>query len=330
MSSSASNSEIKMETYTTKSPVLFIIFNRPDTTVQVFEAIRKAKPMRLYIAADGPRSHKLGEVEVCGRTRKITEKIDWECEIFTLFRDTNLGCKNAVSAAIDWFFVNENQGVILEDDCLPNSDFFYFCDVMLEKYKEDTRIRHIGGSNLQQGEIWGDAAYYFSNLTHVWGWASWRRVWNDYDKDLKNYNASEIKTQLPNVFSEPLVVESWCAIFEELKQGKIDTWDYQYALINLLKNGLSVIPNANLISNIGFNQDATHTFDENNPYANLPLQSLDKPLKFRSIFVPNKQADFRTLSHDFSIEIRRKAIAKDQILRRRVKRYLRNIFKSGR
>lgn len=316
-----------MENYITKSPVLFIIFNRPGSTQTVFDSIRAVKPKRLYVAADGPRIDKPGENLVCEQTRDIIKQVDWDCEVFTLFRQSNMGCKDAVSSAIDWLFANEEQGIILEDDCLPNPDFFYFCDTMLEKYKNNTRIRHIGGSNLQFGKVWGEASYYFSNLTHVWGWASWRRVWNDYDKDLKGYDEKEVKTKLSELFEEPLIAETWLRIFNELRQGQYNTWDYQYALINMFKGGLSVIPNVNLISNIGFNASGTHTFDGDNPYADIALQNLPRPLQFASEAVVSKQADYATLYNDFALESRFRQIKKDQTLRRRFKRFFKNLFK---
>jgi hypothetical protein len=170
-----------------------MIFRRPDFTSRVFEQIRNVRPARLYIAADGPRSGREGEQQLCIETRAIIEQIDWDCELKTLFREKNLGCKMAISSAIDWFFEQEEEGIILEDDCLPNQSFFRFCDTMLEKYRNDDRIRHISGCNLQHGKKWGTASYYFSNLTHAWGWANWRRVWKDYDRDLKLYDTKDVK-----------------------------------------------------------------------------------------------------------------------------------------
>ena len=163
--------------YQTKSAVLFVVFNRPDTTKRVFEAIRLAKPKRLYITTDGPRPNMPDDVQLCKQTREIVSVVDWDCEVKTLFREENAGCKNGVSAAINWFFDHEEEGIILEDDCLPANSFFKFCDTLLEKYRYDTRVRHITGCNLQFGKKWGDASYYFSNLTNGWGWASWRRAW---------------------------------------------------------------------------------------------------------------------------------------------------------
>lgn len=306
----------------TKSAVLFIIFNRPDTTKSVFNQIRKARPPRLYIAADGPRDTRPNEAELCAQTRAIVNEVDWDCQVKTLFKDVNAGCKNGVSSAIDWFFSCEEEGIILEDDCLPADSFFGYCDILLEKYRLDTRIRHIGGCNLQAGKIWGDASYYFSNLTHVWGWASWRRVWNDYDKTLSRYDENIIGPVLSNIFEEPLIVDSWKQIFKDVKAGLIDTWDYQLALTNFFNNSLSIIPNVNLISNIGFGNNATHTTHANSPEANIPLSELHNIIHPQYI-TPQKQADYATLSREFNVVSRKK----DQTLRRKFKRWIKAPFK---
>lgn len=165
-------------------PVLFLIFNRPDTTRKVFAEIRRAKPARLYIAADGPRKERTTDIALCEQTRDIINEIDWPCQSYTLYRKENLGCKLAVSSAINWFFEREESGIILEDDCLPHPTFFKFCEIMLERYKDDTRVMHIGGSNFQEGMIRGDGDYYYSKWTPVWGWASWRRAWKNYDVNM--------------------------------------------------------------------------------------------------------------------------------------------------
>ena len=159
--------EFKLET-----PVLFLVFNRPDTTAQVFEAIRQAKPPRLYVASDGAREDKEGELEKVKQVREIVSQVDWNCEVKTLFRDKNLGCKIAVSSAIDWFFEQEEMGIILEDDCLPHPTFFRFCQELLERYRDDERIGMISGNNFQFGRKCTDYSYYFSMYSHIWGWAS--------------------------------------------------------------------------------------------------------------------------------------------------------------
>lgn len=293
-----------MNNYNTKSPILFLIFNRPDVTELVFEEIRKSRPSKLYVAADGPRKDR-DEEELCNETRNIIKKIDWDCEVKTLFRDQNLGCKYAVSSAIDWFFENEEEGIVLEDDCLPTSDFFVFCDTMLEKYRYDTRIRHIGGTNLQMGQKRGNESYYFSNLSHVWGWASWRRAWNDYDVELHKYKEENAEEAFKNIFSNAIVAESWRKIFNELLNNKIDTWDYQWSITNFFNNGLSIIPNVNLISNIGFGVNATHTNDVNDVVSNLKTEMLLE-ITHPLVIVPNKTADFYTLYREFKVKKRKR------------------------
>ncbi|HXH99706.1 MAG TPA: hypothetical protein VNI52_05535 [Sphingobacteriaceae bacterium] len=301
--------------YQVKSPVLFLVFNRPDMTERVFEKIREAKPSRLYIAADGPRQTRIGEFELCEKVRSVITKIDWLCEVHTLFRSENLGCKYAVSSSISWFFEHEDEGIILEDDCLPANDFFRFCDEMLSLYKDDDRIRHITGCNLQFGKRWGTDTYYFSNNVHVWGWATWKRVWEGYDVEMQKYGEDEVEEQLSKIFSEELFVESWIGIFKQLKTGKIDTWDYQLGLINFFNNGLCIIPNYNLVSNMGFGSDSTHTFDANDANADIPLEVLPYNITHPKYFVPQRKADLFTLYRDFNIERRRAKARKKKFKR---------------
>ena len=246
------------------TPVLFLIFNRPDTTKKVFESIRESKPTRLYIAADGARKDKVGEAELCAQTRDVIKKVDWNCEVKTLFRDENLGCKNAVSSAINWFFENEEVGIILEDDCLPNQSFFLFCQTLLNYYRDDERVMHIGGANFLDGKIIGDASYYFSNIHHIWGWATWRRAWKYYDLEMKSYEKFIEDGILKKLYPELSYQQLWKDMFGKIKNGKLNTWDYQWTLSIWEHGGLGIIPNQNLISNIGFSTQATHTNENNN------------------------------------------------------------------
>ncbi|RZK63985.1 MAG: nucleotide-diphospho-sugar transferase [Pedobacter sp.] len=311
-----------MSNYQTKSPVLLLIFNRPDLSNYVFEQIRAARPPKLYIAADGPRAIKENEKELCEKARQVVDKVDWACELKTLFRTENMGCKEAVSSAIDWFFKNEEEGIILEDDCFPASSFFSYCDELLEKYRHDTRIRHIGGSNLQLGTKWGDGSIFFSNSTAVWGWASWRRVWRDYDKNLTAYNEHEIRAQFSKIFNDRFVIDSWVDTFNALKANKIDTWDFQLTIINYLHYGLSINPNVSLIKNIGYRPDATHTHTDQNIYENIPLEEMHK-IVYPKFMLPEKQADYDILKREFSLEERWR---KHNLLRRRFKRWLKGIY----
>ncbi len=310
--------------YQTQSAVLFVIFNRPDTTRKVFEQIRAAKPKRLYIAQDAPRPAFAADECLCLETRTIVEDIDWNCEVKTFFRTKNGGCREAVSSAISWFFDQEEEGIILEDDCLPANSFFKFCDTLLEKYRDDTRIRHITGCNLQQGKKWGTASYYFANRTHVWGWASWKRVWKDYDKDLNKYSGDAIESVFKNIFEDPLVVDCWKNIFNDVKTGKINAWGYQLDFANFFNNGLTIIPNENLISNIGFGGNATNTFDNSNIHANVPLSEIDE-IVHPVFIIPQKQADIITLNTDFKLEEKRK----ENLFKNKAKKWAKSTLKQA-
>lgn len=258
-----------------KTPVLFIIFNRPDTTEKVFEEIKKAKPLKLFVAADGTRTDKENEAEKCQQTRNIIEKIDWDCEVKTLFRDNNLGCKNAVSSAITWFFENIEEGIILEDDCLPTQSFFRYCEEMLEKYRYNERIMHISGENPINREF-GEASYYFTKTAHIWGWASWRRAWKLYDVEMKSYSEFIKNNKINEVFERDYHRKYWLKVFNRVTEGKINTWDYQWMYALYRNNGLSIIPNKNMISNIGFNTEATHTSEFDTRLANRSVFDIDK------------------------------------------------------
>lgn len=255
------------------SAVLFVVFNRPDTTKQVFEAIREAKPPRLYVAADGTRENRVGENERCNEVRKIATAIDWPCEVKTLFRERNLGCTMAVSSAIDWFFENEEMGIILEDDCLPIHDFFRFCETMLFKYKDDTRIMHISGSNLQIDNIGHDASYYFSSMPVIWGWATWRRAWKYYDVKLKDLDEFIEKSKKKSYFISANERQSLLFCFDLVKHA-MHTWDWQWIYSIKKERGICITPSVNLISNIGFGHvDATATV-EISSNSNIPAQEI--------------------------------------------------------
>lgn len=250
------------------TPILFLIFNRPETTRSVFEEIKKQKPKYLFVAADGARPHVSEDVEKCKITREVVlQSIDWDCEVKTLFRKENLGCGIAVSEAITWFFDNVEQGIILEDDCLPHSSFFGYCETLLEKYKDDEKIFAIGGSNLQNGIQTVDGSYFFSNYSYVWGWASWRRAWIFYDFELKELEQFKAKNLISKIDNRTVFKNYWISIFEKVLNKEIDTWDYQWNFSIWNHLGVTVVPNVNLISNIGFGKDATHSTGKS-PFSN--------------------------------------------------------------
>ncbi len=284
------------------TPILFLIFNRPDTTEQVFQQIRKMKPSRLYVAADGPRLNKPNEKDLCDKTRDIIKGVDWDCQLKTLFRNENLGCKNAVSKAIGWFFDNEEEGIIIEDDCLPNDDFFYFCETMLERYRNDDRIATIGGDNSSKAIGSNpDYDFTFSKYPLIWGWATWRRAWKDYDPNIEKWLQIKKSSLLKNVLNNQALVDHWYNIFDKMYNKEIDTWDYQLTFSCLINNRLSVVSKKNLIKNIGFRSDATHTVGESDR-ANIETEKISFPLSIPDFMIDDTKYDKEIETKCFGID----------------------------
>lgn len=289
-----------MKSSMSKTPILFLIFNRPNQTMEVLDAIRKYAPERLYIAADGARANKPGEQEVCAQLRaKVLESIDWKCEVKTRFQPSNIGCKLAVSGAIDWFFEQEEMGIILEDDCLPNASFFRFCEELLEYYKEDERIMQISGNNFQFGKKWGDASYYFSKYNHIWGWASWRRAWKLNTLDKSQFDEFVKSNQINYLFQNSSERKFWMSHLKNVYQNNVDTWDAQWTLSMWMQNGLCILPNVNLVSNIGFGEDALHTKDGGHKSSKIPTEEIYKSLKHLDNIVCNFMADLETYERSY-------------------------------
>ena len=270
-------------------PVLLVIYNRPDLTRAVFERIRVARPARLYIAADGPRPGLTADNENCKAARAVVEDIDWPCSVERLFREQNLGCRRGMSAAIDWFFDNESEGVIVEDDCLVSSSFFHYCAELLDRFREDARIMSVSGGNYQQGRSVSAHSYYFSRYSHCWGWATWRRAWKLYDRDMELWPEFRSAGGL-DAWSggHEEFVSYWTEIFDLAAAGEIDSWAYRWTFSCWAHGGLSCIPEENLVQNIGFDERATHTLDANTWLTTLRPQELAFPLKhppyvFRSV-----------------------------------------------
>lgn len=258
-----------------ETAILFLIFNRPEPAQKVFEVIREAKPKNLYVAADGPRPHKLGEFELCNQTREIIKNIDWECEVKTLFRDNNLGCKKAVSSAIDWFFENEEEGIILEDDILPHADFFKYCEDLLERYRNDTSIGVISGHNhVYNPAVFNGRSYDFVAVSHCWGWASWRHSWKLVDVSLKKYKMRELVNSLNRIYKQENKIRFWKSIFLLMKHDRINSWAYPMTISFMINRKLSIIPAYNLTKNIGDGDDATHTSQLDDNERNVDLKNI--------------------------------------------------------
>jgi len=250
-----------------RNAVLLLVFNRPGNTRRVLEAIRQARPGKLYVASDGPRASNLNDESTVSEVRELVTRVNWECELHTLFRTGNLGCKRAVSSAIDWFFEHEQQGLILEDDCLPHQDFFRFCDNLLEKYKYDDRISVITGNNFQNGRSRGSASYYFSKYNHCWGWATWRRSWKFYRGDIGFWQNWKTSHDWHRLVPDSVERRYWERIFERVQKCEIDSWAYPWTASVWHHGGLTATPNVNLVSNIGFGPESTHTASPDSPYS---------------------------------------------------------------
>jgi hypothetical protein len=256
-----------------QTPILFLVFNRPEHTKKVFERIRQVKPKYLFIAADGPRISNEDDEKKCSRVREIVNAVDWSCELKTLFRERNLGCGKAVSTAIDWFFEHVEEGIILEDDTLPSISFFSFCSKMLEHYRTDTEVMHIGGSSFLFGEFDSEGSYYFSKYPIIWGWATWRRAWKHYNYDFTN----EFDPQVVAVnCSQKTEILYWTKAFQTFMDGECDTWDYSWHYSVWRERGLSILPTTNLIMNIGIGIDSTHTRAIKSKYYENSEKEIDK------------------------------------------------------
>jgi len=245
------------------------------------------------LAADGPRFNIDGEAQKCDEVRKyVLNKIDWPCKVEVLFRDKNLGCGEAVSSAITWFFKNVQEGIILEDDCLPNNEFFLYCENLLEYYRKRTDIFVIGGNNFQRDRQWGKASYYFSAFSHIWGWATWARAWEQYDFKLSSIKETELNDILKYYFSTRSQKKYWKYIFRKIKAKDIDTWDYQL-LFTIWKNrSLAIVPNVNLVSNIGFGNNSTHTSNSKDIASNIESSGISPIVHPAEIALCNKADNY--------------------------------------
>lgn len=273
-------------------PVLILAYKRYDLLEQIFESLRKYKPNKLYIAVDGPKG--IDDVEFCTKVKENSiHLIDWECNVQTLFRNENLGCGKAVSSAIDWFFDNVDEGIILEEDCLPSLDFFYYCEKMLSFYRDDIKVKHISGCNFVGG-LNSKSSFGFSKFASIWGWATWKRAWKEYQFELPFKELIEFKERLlPFCSNDFNQLFFWTKGYEHSTTSSYDSWDFQWQISIWLNQGVCIYPTRNLIKNIGFHEDALHTKNTLSPLAKLPLESFStKGLKKKEIILDSQFDDF--------------------------------------
>jgi hypothetical protein len=281
------------------TPVLLMGFNRPELLAQVIDAVRTVQPDRVFLAVDGPRSDRPGEADRVQACRDLVSRIDWPCEVSTLFQEENLGCGAGVSTAITWFFAHVEEGIILEDDILPDPSFFGFCEELLARYRDDERVFAVSGCNYvpSRAQTRPDLPYRFSRVPHIWGWATWRRSWSQHSLDVAGWRRRlPVHRLLRDVrYSLPGAVY-WSSTFELLARKQVDTWDGQLVLAAMASGQVTATSNVNLIRNIGFGATATHTVedrDELQPMGSIKLPLVDVPVQV------DERADAWTREHHF-------------------------------
>lgn len=276
-----------------KTPVALFIFNRPDNAEKLVQAIRQAKPSQLLVVADGPRQDKVGELEKCQATRAVIEQIDWNCEILKNYSDVNLGCGKRLSTGLNWVFEEVNEAIVLEDDCLPHPTFFEFCETMLDMYRHDERIMTITGCNPLIEWKSDIQSYHFAYYGGIWGWASWKRAWKYFDYEIKFWSDREARERIRDLMVNEQHFKTYELIFSETYQNPTiyNTWDYQWVCSRLSQSGLVIVPSVNLIRNIGFGNDSTHTKNSNSPLANMKTMPMKFPIKINNFTVADRDYD---------------------------------------
>ncbi|BET69695.1 hemolytic protein HlpA [Opitutales bacterium ASA1] len=262
------------------TPVAFIIFNRPDTTERVFAALRAAKPRKLFVIADGPRPGRPDDVAKCAAARAIIDRVDWECEVHRNFAEHNLGCGQRPATGLSWVFEHVDRAIILEDDCVPHPSFFRYCDELLERYADDERVMMVSGNNFLPDGGAMPHSYTFFRFLNLWGWATWRRAWQGYDFEMKSWPSRRRAGWVRALSPDPRIQRFWSKIYDSVYThiSLRDIWDYQFAYSVMERGGLGIAPSCNLVSNIGWGADATHTTGTSD-LAALPAREMEFPLR---------------------------------------------------
>ena len=265
-------------------PILMLVFNRPRHTGRVLDVLRKIKPPVLYVAADGPRERHSEDAVKTAQVRNLFEQLDWECEVHTLYRDHNLGCRAAVKGAIDWFFEHEPEGIILEDDCVPDPSFFEYCRRLLERYRTDQHVMHIGGCNLLAPtnehliEISKSVDYFFTRQCMVYGWATWRRAWQHMDVDMSRLPDFIAQDRMKPYSSDPAARAYMLRKWQETHDKRNDSWAYAWAFTVFERGAYGILPTTNLVENIGHGEDATTTKGPEQRLARAKAQRMSFPM----------------------------------------------------
>lgn len=270
------------------TPILFLTYKRFETSKLVFESIKHAKPKKLYFVSNASKNNNLEEFEKILKVRSLINQIDWDCELITLFREEYLEVKQSITLSISWFFSLEEKGIILEDDCVPSLSFFPFCEELLNYYEYNNEVYSIGGCCFFEDLNLPDNEYRFSNHAYIWGWATWRRAWLKYDLNMYEWPNFKNTNSFKSIFKNILVRFYWIRIFNLVYTGQVKTWDYQWLYSIWLNKGISIIPNRNLISNVGFGLDSNFTHDNNSLEAKMKISDVKFPIKHLENRIINK------------------------------------------
>jgi len=271
-------SDLPMDNTALETPVALIMFNRPEHTKKVLEKIREVRPKKLYVIADGPRADKPRDPELVLGCRRLIDEIDWDCDVVRDFSEHNLGCRERVVSGLSNVFNQEDKAIILEDDCLPSKSFFYFTQSLLNRYADDPRVGSIAGTLPTGISTSGNESYFFSKYPQIWGWGTWSRVWKTYDASVAKWPTLRKTNFLQVKLYSRKAIANWRWNLDRIYKKKIDTWDYQFVFNMWSHNLLTAIPSTNLISNIGFGPDATHTFDTLSKLSNIVSTEIEFPL----------------------------------------------------
>lgn len=242
------------------TPVVLVVFRRPETTRRVIESIAAYRPRKLYVIADGPRNE--SDRELRREVLQLFDDLPWPTSLHVEAAEENMGVRRRISSGLDFVFEREEQAIILEDDCLANPDFFRYCECLLSHYADDARVMHIGGNNFLRGKYQAPDSYYFSRHTHCWGWATWRRAWQRYDHNLEHWDSFKRNRGMADVSNSQLEEDYFMRCVQSVADGATDSWAYIWGYSCLLYHGLGIVPAVNLVKNIGFDKNATHTKGE--------------------------------------------------------------------
>lgn len=294
-----------------ESPVALLVFNRPEHTRKVFQRLREIKPKRLFIIADGPRSDK--ERELCSEVRKITEEIDWDCEVERKYSEVNMGCDPCSTAGLDWILSKVDRVIFLEDDGLAHPDFFPYCSELLERYKDDERIMMISGDNFQQHNpsFACPESYYFTQIPYMHGFAVWRRSWRLYDEKMTAWPEVKRRGLLTSTFRDYAVRAHFSYKFDQYFSNKLTNWDGKWLFAFTLNRGVSICPRVNLVTNIGYGPGATNSTNADDWKANLPSGPLTRPFIHPNGIRIDEGAEAYAFAHVFGINrsFKQKAIS---------------------